>query len=133
MGSRVLGGGDTNKGFAGVINRRFEAVRRLYTKALSWTLRDRPAVFALWAFVIVLAVPLYLFSQKELAPIEDQGVVFGYIQAAANSTLDQTKLFTAKVYEVYKSFPESDSIFQIISPTQGFRGMVTNPCTQRPN
>jgi multidrug efflux pump len=131
MGSRLLRAGDTDKGFSGVINRRFEAVRRLYTKALSWTLRDRPAVFALWAIVILLAVPLYLFSQKELAPIEDQGVVFGYIQAAANSTLDQTKLFTAKVYEVYKSFPESDSIFQIISPTGGFGGMVTKPWSQR--
>ncbi len=131
MGSRLLRGGDTDKGFAGVINRRFEAVRRLYTRALSWTLRDRPAVFALWAFVILLAAPLYMFSQKELAPIEDQGVIFGYIQAAANSTLDQTKLFTAKVYEVYKSFPESDSIFQIISPTGGFGGMVTKPWSQR--
>jgi multidrug efflux pump len=131
MGSRLLRSGDTDKGFAGVINRRFEVVRRLYTRALSWTLRDRPAVFALWAIVIVLAVPLYLFSQKELAPIEDQGVVFGYIQAAANSTLDQTKLYTAKVYEVYKSFPESDSIFQIISPTGGFGGMVTKPWSQR--
>jgi multidrug efflux pump len=131
MGSRLLRAGDTDKGFSGVINRRFEAVRRLYTRALSWTLRDRPAVFALWAIVILLAVPLYLFSQKELAPIEDQGVVFGYIQAAANSTLDQTKLFTAKVYEVYKSFPESDSIFQIISPTGGFGGMVTKPWSQR--
>jgi multidrug efflux pump len=131
MGSRLLRAGDTDKGFSGVINRRFEAVRRLYTRALSWTLRDRPAVFALWAIVILLAVPLYLFSQKELAPIEDQGVVFGYIQAAANSTLDQTKLYTAKVYEVYKSFPESDSIFQIISPTGGFGGMVTKPWSQR--
>jgi len=131
MGSRLLRAGDTDRGLAGVINRRFEAVRRLYTKALSWTLRDRPAVFALWAIVILLAVPLYLFSQKELAPIEDQGVVFGYIQAAANSTLDQTKLFTAEVYEVYKSFPESDSIFQIISPTGGFGGMVTKPWSQR--
>jgi multidrug efflux pump len=131
MGSRLLRTGDTDKGFAGVINRRFEVVRRLYTRALSWTLRDRPAVFALWAFVIVLAVPLYLFSQKELAPVEDQGVLFSYIQAAANSTIDQTKLFTAKVYEVYKSFPESDSIFQITSPTGGFGGMVTKPWSQR--
>jgi multidrug efflux pump len=131
MGSRLLRAGDTQKGFAGVINRRFDAVHRSYTKALSWTLRDRSAVFALWAIVIVLAVPLYLFSQKELAPVEDQGVLFSYIQAAANSTLDQTKLFTAKVYEVYKSFPEADSIFQITSPSGGFGGMVTKPWSQR--
>ena len=48
-----------------------------------------------------------MFSQQELAPAEDQGFFFGFIQASANSTLDQTKLFTKQVYDVYQSFPES--------------------------
>jgi multidrug efflux pump len=131
MGSRLLRTGDSERGFAGWVNRRFEGVRRAYTRALSWTLRDRPVVLALWAIVVVLMAPFYMFSQKELAPAEDQGVVFGFIQAAANSTLDQTKLFSSEVYDVYRSFPESDSIFQITSPTGGFGGMVTKPWSQR--
>ena len=76
-------------------------------------------------------VPFYMFSQRELAPAEDQGVVFGVIQSAANSTLDQTNLFTTQVYNVYHSFPESDSIFQITSPSGGFGGMVTKPWSER--
>jgi multidrug efflux pump len=131
MGSRLLRAGDTERGFAGFINRRFDGLRARYGRALSWTLADRPVVFALWAFVVLLAVPFYLFSQKELAPIEDQGVVFGYVQAAANSTLDQTKLFTKKVQEVYQSFPETAATFQITMPTGGFGGMVTKPWSQR--
>jgi multidrug efflux pump len=131
MGSKLLRAGDTEKGFAGMVNRRFEAVRRLYGRALSWTLGDRPVVFALWAIVVVMAVPFYLFSQKELAPNEDQGVVFSYVQAAANSTLDQTKLFATEIYDVYRSFPETDSVFQITLPTGGFGGMVTKPWSQR--
>jgi multidrug efflux pump len=131
MGSRLLRAGDTEKGFAGMINRHFEVVRRLYTRALSWTLRDRPVVLAVWAIVVVLMIPFYMFSQKELAPAEDQGVVFGIMQASANSTLDQTKLYATKVHDVYRSFPESDSIFQIIGPTGGFGGMVTKPWSER--
>jgi multidrug efflux pump len=131
MGSRLLRAGDTERGFAGMINRHFEAVRRFYNRALDWTLRDRPAVLALWAIVVVLAAPFYLFSQKELAPAEDQGVVFSYVQAAANSTLDQTKLFASQIHDVYRSFPEADSIFQITFPTGGFGGMVTKPWSQR--
>jgi multidrug efflux pump len=131
MGSRLLRAGDTEKGFAGMVNRRFEAIRKRYTQTLSWTLRDRPVVFALWAIVVVLAVPFYLFSQKELAPNEDQGVVFSYVQASANSTLDQTKLFTSEIHDVYRSFPETDSIFQITLPSGGFGGMVTKPWSQR--
>ena len=76
-------------------------------------------------------VPFYLFSQRELAPTEDQGVVFGVIQSAANSTIDQTNLFTKEVYDVYHSFPESDSVFQITNPSGGFGGMVTKPWSQR--
>jgi len=131
MGSRLLRAGDTEKGFAGMINRHFAVVRRAYARALGWTLQDRPVVLVVWAIVVVLAVPFYMFSQKELAPMEDQGVVFGIVQASANSTLDQTKLYTTKVNEVYRSFPESDSIFQITSATGGFSGMVTKPWSER--
>ena len=48
-----------------------------------------------------------MFSQRELAPAEDQGFVFGIVQASPNATLDQTKLFTDQIYDVYRSFPES--------------------------
>jgi len=131
MGSRLLRAGDTEKGFAGWINRRFDAVRSAYTRALAGTLRYRPVVLVLWGIVVALVVPFYTFSQQELAPVEDQGVVFGIVQAAPNSTLDQTKLFTTKVYEVYKSFPEAGATFQITSPTGGFSGMVTKPWSER--
>jgi multidrug efflux pump len=131
MGSRLLRAGDTERGFAGWINRRFDGVRGAYTRTLSSTLRYRPVVFVLWAIVAVLIVPFYMFSQQELAPREDQGVVFGIVQASANSTLDQTKLYTSEIHDVYRSFPETESIFQITLPTSGFGGMVLKPWSQR--
>jgi len=131
MGSRLLRAGDAERGFAGWVNRRFEALKDRYRRALSWTLADRPVVLALWVIVVLLIAPFYLFSQKELAPIEDQGVVFSYVQASANSTLDQTKLFASKVQAVYASFPETGATFQIMQPTGGFGGMVTKPWSQR--
>jgi multidrug efflux pump len=131
MGSKLLRGGDTERGFAGIVNRRFEWVRRTYSRLLAGTLQYRPVVFVLWAIVVSLIVPFYMFSQHELAPAEDQGVVFGVIQSSANSTIDQTNLFTTQVYDVYHSFPESESIFQITSPSGGFGGMVTKPWSQR--
>ncbi|MGH9551947.1 MAG: efflux RND transporter permease subunit, partial [Terriglobales bacterium] len=131
MGSKLLRAGDTERGFAGWINRRFERVRSTYERTLTGTLRYRPVVLTLWAIVAVLMIPFYMFSQRELAPAEDQGVVFGVIQAAPNSTIDQTRLFTNQVYDVYHAFPESQSIFQITSPTGGFGGMVTKPWSER--
>src|SRR5213594_1525465 len=131
MSSQLLRAGSSERGFAGFINRRFESVRRVYSSMLASTLRYRPVVLVLWMLVALLTIPFYMFSQRELAPAEDQGVVFGYIQASPNSTLDQTKLYASQIHDVYKSFPESDSIFQLISPTGGFGGMVTKPWSQR--
>ena len=131
MGSKLLRPEDTERGFAGIINRRFEKVREWYARTLAGTLQYRPVVLTLWAIVVVLMVPFYIFSQRELAPAEDQGVVFGVIQAAPNSTIDQTNLFTSQVHDVYRSFPESQSIFQITTPTGGFGGMVTKPWSER--
>jgi len=131
MSSKLLRPGSSERGFAGWINRRFETVRRMYSGMLASTLRYRPVVLVLWILVALLTIPFYMFSQRELAPAEDQGVVFGYIQASANSTLDQTKLYASQIHDVYKSFPESGSIFQLISPTGGFGGMVTKPWSQR--
>ncbi|HWX91600.1 MAG TPA: efflux RND transporter permease subunit [Terriglobales bacterium] len=131
MGSKLLRSGDTERGFAGVVNRTFERVRQFYTRLLEGTLRFRPVVLAVWAIVALLMIPFYMFSQRELAPAEDQGVVFGVIQASPNSTIDQTNLFTNQVYDVYRAFPESQSVFQITSPTGGFGGMVTKPWSDR--
>jgi multidrug efflux pump len=131
MGSRLLREGASERGFAGWINRRFDNVRNWYTRTLSGTLRYRPVVLTLWAIVLLLIVPFYMFSQRELAPAEDQGVVFGVIQSSANATIDQTNLFTQEVYDVYRGFPESESIFQITTPQGGFGGMVTKPWSQR--
>src|SRR5215211_2659437 len=131
MSARLLRTGDTDRGFAGWINRRFDTVRRVYGRMLAGTLQYRPVVLVLWAIVAVLTVPFYLLSQRELAPAEDQGVVFSIIQAAPNSTIDQTTLFTQQVHDVYRSLPEADSIFQITLPTGGFGGFVAKPWSER--
>ena len=131
MGSKLLKAGASHKGLAGFINRNFEKVRGLYQRLLTGTLHYRPVVLTLWAIVAVLMIPFYMFSMRELAPAEDQGVVFGVIQAAPNATIDQTNLFTKQVYDVYHSFPENASTFQITAPNGGFGGMVTKPWSQR--
>jgi len=131
MGAKLLRPDDGTRGFAGWVNRRFEWVRTRYSGMLAGTLKYRPVVLTLWVIIALLMVPFYMFSQKELAPQEDQGVIFAIIQAAPNATLDQTKLFALQAHDVYKSFPETESIFQITNPSGGFAGMVAKPWNQR--
>jgi multidrug efflux pump len=131
MGSRLLREGDHGRGFAGWINRRFDTVRTTYMRQLAGTLKYRPVVLTLWGIVLLLIVPFYMFSQKELAPAEDQGVVFGVVQAAPNATLDQTRLFAAAIDDTYRKTPETQNTFQLMSPTGGFGGAVMKPWSER--
>jgi multidrug efflux pump len=66
-----------------------------------------------------------------LAPKEDQGVVFGIIQAAPNATVDQTTRFTEKVNDVFEATPETEQTFQVTDPSGGFAGMVMKPWSRR--
>jgi multidrug efflux pump len=131
LSARLLREGQSERGFAGFVNRRFEGVRRIYTRMLTSTLRYRPVMLVLWFIVALLMVPFYMFSQRELAPSEDQGVVFSIVQAAPNATIDQTKLFASQIYDVYHAVPEAGSIFQLMYPNGGFGGMVTKPWSER--
>jgi multidrug efflux pump len=131
LSAKLLRAGHTERGFSGFVNRRFDGVRRVYLRLLTGTLRYRPVMLVLWGIVALLMVPFYMFSQRELAPSEDQGVVFSIVQAAPNATIDQTRLFATQIYDVYHAVPETGSIFQLMFPNGGFGGMVTKPWSQR--
>jgi multidrug efflux pump len=113
------------------IDRGFAWVRRTYDRALGATLSARPAVYTVWIVLSLLVVPLYLFSPQELAPNEDQGVVFGALDVPANATLEQLDPFVTQVSNTFKSEPEFDHSFQLTFPTSGFGGMLAKPWKDR--
>ena len=135
MASRLLRAGDDERGYAGWINRRFEGLRRLYVRLLVSTLELRAVTLTLGCLIPLLGFVFFKLSPQELAPTEDQGVVFGIIQAAPNSTLDQTTRYTNLFREkVLAAVPERDHMFQITNPSgdgAGFSGMVTKPFSER--
>jgi multidrug efflux pump len=131
MSSRLLKPGMEERGLAGRISRGFNRLRESYGRRLDATLRARPAIYTIWIVVSLLTVPLFTMSAKELAPTEDQGVIFGIIDAAANSTLDQNSRFAAAVNRVFLSIPETDFTFQITQPNSGMGGMVAKPWDKR--
>ncbi|MBU2537626.1 MAG: efflux RND transporter permease subunit [Proteobacteria bacterium] len=131
MSAKLLKPGMEEHGFAGRIARDFSRLRNVYGRMLDTTLGARPAVYTIWIVIGLLCFPMFTMSAKELAPNEDQGVIFGIVDAAANSTLDQTSTYTAAANKIFLDFPETDFSFQVTQPTSGFSGMVTKPWDQR--
>jgi multidrug efflux pump len=111
--------------------RAFEALRRSYDRALGRTLAARPAVYTVWVVLMLLTVPLYLMSPSELAPNEDQGVVFGAIDVPPNATIEQLTPYTEQVQRIFASVPEFEQSFQITFPTSGFGGALMKPWAER--
>ncbi len=131
MTSKLLTAEDERHWLPTHINAGFERVKRFYGRVLDSALSARPAVYLMWVTLSVLVVPMWMFSAEELAPSEDQGVIFGIVDASANATLDQTSTFTAAANDVFQSIPETQFTFQITFPTSGFGGMVTKPWNER--
>jgi multidrug efflux pump len=131
MSARLLKRGMEERGFAGKIARDFKRFRAFYGRWLDVTLDSRPAVYVVWVGVSLITIPMYMMAPKELAPTEDEGVIFGIIDASADATIDQTSRFTAAVNQAYLSVPETNFTFQVTRPSSGFAGMVVRPWGER--
>jgi multidrug efflux pump len=141
MSAKLLRVSSENKGFSSLVNRIFGKLREAYGRGLTRTLHARPAVYAIWAVLSLLILPMYMFSPSELAPVEDQGFMFGIINSAANATADQKSHYGRAVEQVFLSQPEREITFQILfSPSDpfsaalgvgGFSGMVVKPWNER--
>jgi multidrug efflux pump len=131
LSSRLLDAEHEGHGFTGKINRTFDRAKNFYARVLDMTLAARPAVYVIWIVLSLLAFVLYSMAPGELAPAEDQGVIFGIVEASADATIDQTSFYADKVGEMFKSIPETDQSFQLTQPNSGFGGMVLKPWGER--
>ncbi len=131
MSSRLLNHDREEHGLPGRINRDFERLKNFYGRVLDGTLRWRPMVYTVWIGLSLLAIPMYMFSANELAPTEDQGVVFGIVETSANATIEQTAFYAEAVNNLFEQVPETGHTFQLTFPDSGFSGMVLKPWGER--
>ena len=131
MSSRLVKQKHGGNVFKQKVDDALDWLRTRYETALRLVLQYRPTVVALAVWISLLVVPFYLFAMKELAPREDQGVLFGIVQGPPNATIEQMQISTSQVYQAYASFPEYRGAFQLTNPGGGFSGLVTKPWAER--
>jgi len=133
MCSVLLKSGDEGR-FARAVNRVFGAVTRWYGRKLDRSLDYRP-ITALFAVTILGLVGfLYLHTSKELAPQEDQGIVFAITKAPKYANIDYIDFYGDKLDKAFQKFPETDLRFilnGITGPQGGFAGMLLKPWDER--
>jgi len=131
MSATLLKAGQEERGLAGRINRGFDRLRATYARHLDAVLHGRRAIYVAWAVVSLLALAMFVQAPRELAPTEDQGVIFGIVNTPANSTLNQVLPYTKAVNDTVMAMPESQFTFQVTLASGGFWGMALKPWEQR--
>ncbi|HET6413418.1 MAG TPA: efflux RND transporter permease subunit [Anaeromyxobacter sp.] len=131
MSAVLLKRGVEEHGLPGLIARGFERLKALYGRHLSAALNAPGAIYLAWAVVSLIALAMFQLSPRELAPTEDQGVIFGVVNTPANSTVEQLLPNVRAVNDKLMSLPESDFTFQITFPTGGFWGVALKPWAER--
>ena len=107
-----------------LVNRAFEAVRRGYARALDVALGMRWAIVAASLLIMLAAWPLYTFSRKELAPVEDQSHISLFFQASPDASLEAVNRETKNVVRLVRTLPEAEFMWSLTSSWGGFGGMV---------
>ena len=119
--------------FVRFIDRQFERVRRGYQRVLQGLLQT-------WSVVVVMGLLLFgatlllgMTSKSELTPEEDQGFLFYQLKASPDATAQQMLGYSQQMFAIGRRLPEYEMMFQIITPGQGFGGMLFKPWDQRSN
>jgi multidrug efflux pump len=109
------------KGLAHFLDQSFERLRSAYDRTLHRVLEVRALVLLVAAAVFISIPFLFLGSHSELAPTEDQGLILVSGNAPSTATLHYLNTYAGQIRDIFKSFPETDGIFQIngISLTGG--------------
>jgi len=113
------------------VNARFCGLRHWYGRSLEYALQARYGIMAATLLISVAAVPLYIFSGKELAPVEDQSAIAVMLQAAPDSTLEASTQATGALAEAFGSLEETSYMWALASASGGFGGVITKDFDER--
>jgi multidrug efflux pump len=120
--------------FVKAIDRVFDKVHNGYLKVLHSLLNTWLVLIVFGVIVFALLAIMFKMSQSELAPEEDQGIVLSQVVGAPTATSDQMQIYAKQIFEVAKSLPEYEQMFQITGvPTvnSGIGGVLFKSWDQR--
>jgi multidrug efflux pump len=120
--------------FVHLIDRVFMRLRGAYQRTLTRWLQTWQVLVVLGALLLAGTVYLFMTSQSELAPQEDQGVVLTQLIGPPDATYQQMQTYADQVFDISHKISEYDSMFQITgtpSVNQGFGGVIFSPWDKR--
>jgi multidrug efflux pump len=118
MCSKLLRHEEKHGRFYTTTERWLEGLIAGYRRMLDRALHHRWYVVAGYAVLFGLAILLAVVLKSELSPIEDRGVIFGFVSAPEGATVNYTSNNVKKLEAIYREMPE-------VASFNGFAGFPT--------
>jgi hydrophobe/amphiphile efflux-1 (HAE1) family protein len=122
------------RGFPAFLDQVFDGLRQRYQRRLHKTLNFRAVTVLILIGVLAITAVMFASTPDELAPEEDQGIVFANIKTPQYANLDYLEKATAQVEAAASDVPERDHVFMIngsVGVHQGFGGLLLQPWGER--
>ena len=116
------------------VNQRFDATAAAYARVVDFSIQWRYQLITAGIFFSLMSAPLYIYSLKELSPVEDQSSLGLVVEAAPDASLEETLDGFYQVVSTLEDKPEPSYMWQVVTPTGGFGGQefVTPDERERP-
>jgi len=113
MCSRFFSQDQDSGRFAHAIDVVFDKVRHTYQRMLGSLLKTWPVLIVLGVILLALLGLMAKMSQSELAPEEDQGLVFSQVVGSPTANADQMQTYAEQMFQISKTMPEYKMMFQL--------------------
>jgi multidrug efflux pump len=104
--------------FEHAVERFFTGLANGYQRLLHGVLAQPAAAMVFATAVLASIYPMFMLSQKELAPTEDQSILFFHATGPQTATLDYDAAYTREIVKLFESVPEYKESFLLL----GFGG-----------
>lgn len=113
------------------INHRFSTLERLYAGILKHSIQWRYQIIFFAIFISLLVLPFYYFSQKELAPTEDQSSITIIVESPPDASLAYSTTQMQDIVGELLQLEGAREMWQIVNPAGGFGGVEFVDSKQR--
>ncbi len=120
--------------FSIALEHYFERLKTGYQYYLHRSLDHRSASVLLLVVITLSCYFFYRYTPHELAPVEDQNILFSSVTAPEYATVDYMRRYTHQFEQLFNKLPEKSSYFIISgmeAPNRAMSGIILTPRNTR--
>ncbi|CDX23784.1 Uncharacterized transporter HI_0895 [Mesorhizobium plurifarium] len=114
MSARLLKPGQHGR-FQRIVDGTFARVERVYERAVTASLRNRPVTLIIVVALVALTGFMFTKTSTELAPEEDQGFLLSLVTAPRYATSDYTETYVNQILGLVRDIPETRAQFSAVA------------------